>query len=267
MTDEEITTVVLEESRNLEKFLNEDILLRFGRLHNIDDSQNRFVLKQEIVARGAYFLEVKKKYALHVTNMEGVPVNELDTKGLVTKRSDYPSLTKSKIQKMIDMLVMSPKIDREEIDRFDKETEGYIRSLCVAGMKEVCRPVSYSKEDSAYKKAPIQIEGMKLWNTCEYEIFVPGTRGYLYKILGINWQSPNLSEGAAKNQAKLMTQKLNYVVIPTEEPKLPDYFIIDVDAMLKFAWIDRVEELLIPLGGRFCNKKSNIESDVFTFDV
>lgn len=267
MNDDEITALVLKTSRELENVLNGNLLVEFAKKHNISPEQSRFSLKQEIVARGAYFLDVKKKYALHVTNMEGVPVDELDTKGLVTRRSDYPSLTKSKIQDLLNMLVMGPKIDKAQIDKFDMETEAYIKDLCSKGVKEVGRPVSYSKDESEYKRAPIQILGMQLWNDCEYAIFVPGTKGYLYKILGINWGYPDLPEKVRKIQPRLMQQKLNYVVVPPEAEKLPDYFNIDVDAMLKFAWVDRAEELLLPIGGRRCNRKSNIESDVFTFDV
>ena len=123
----------------------------------------------------------------------------------------------------------------------------------------------YQLDDKDYKKVPTHIIGMKLWNICEYNIFVPGTKGYLFKINGIDWDSPYITEGAKRYQTMLMEQKLNYVVVPPEAPRLPKYFIIDVDFMVNFAWNDRVDEILKPIGGRRSKINKNIENNIFTF--
>ena len=41
--------------------------------------------------------------------------------------------------------------------------------------------------------------------------------------------------------------KIDTIVIPDEESKLPDYFIPDVKAILKFAWTDRYNLMLEPI--------------------
>lgn len=242
MSQENITQKVLDTSRELEKFLNDDLLKRFGNLHNIDPKYNRFFLKQEIVARGAYFLNVKKKYALHITNQEGVDVDEMDVKGLVTRRSDYPSYPKEKIAELLELLV-SEDFDRKKIrELVDRETE-IIRKKCEDGLKEIARPVSYTKDKKDYKKEPIQIIGMDFWNEIEYEHFFPGTKGYLFKITGVDFNIAPKRVLEKQNQIQSKS-KLQYIVLPMEEEKLPDYYIIDVNAMLKFAWTDRINELL-----------------------
>ena len=262
MNENEISKLVLETSRELEHVLNNQLLKEYGLLHNIDPEQNRFSLKQEIIGKSAYFLTVKKKYVIHVTNEEGVDVDKLDIEGLITQRSDYPSMTKSKIMELLKMLLIDDVFDRSRIKKFVEDTESYIRDLCRKGMKEVCRPVSFSKDQESYKKAPIQIEGMLLWNKCEYNIFVPGTRGYLYKITGIDFNKA--PEKVCRYQNELSQRNLKYIVMPSEEPSLPEYYNIDVDAMLKFAWTDRCTELLEPVEDKLSYSK-RLENNIITF--
>jgi hypothetical protein len=246
MKSNEITQLILEESRELEHVLNDDMLKRFGKLHNVKDEQNRLNLKQEVVARWGYFLTVKKKYALHITNMEGVEVDELQTKGLITRRSDYPSLTKEKVGDLINMLVMEEKLDVKKLRDYVESSQILMRTLCAKGDKRIARPVTYSKEKKTYKKIPYHFAGMDLWNLLEYEYFVAGTKGYLFKIQGIEWDKAPKTVKEHRSTVDSL-KKLQYIVLPYEEEKLPDYFIIDVDAMLEFAWITRAKELLEPI--------------------
>jgi len=254
-TNEEITGMVLETAKDLENVLNTELLIYFAKAHNIPLDQNRFLLKQEIVARGAYFLNVKKKYCLFITNEEHVELTKpkVDSKGMITRRSDYPSITKERVQQILDMLVASETVDYAKIKKFIDETEKELLILCRNGQKEIARPVTFSKDEESYKKAPPQIAGMKFWNLCEYAVFVPGTKGYLFKIKGIDYEkSP---ERIRKLQGQLESHKMQYIVVPTEEPRLPEYYIIDVDAMLKFAWIDRISELLEPISPHIWHKQ------------
>ena len=246
MDDKEINQLVLDTSRELEEILNDGLLKEYAKLHNIDDKYNKFSLKQEIVGKGAFFLDVKKHYAIYVTNEEGVDVDKLVIKGLVTQRSDYPSFAKQKIKELLKLLIIEKYKNRTEMKKqildFCEVSRLEILEKVITGQKEIARPVSFSKELTSYKRAPIQIQGMELWNFCEYDIFVPGTKGYLFKILGIDYdKAPDRIKG---KQQEISNKQLQYIVLPIESERLPDYYIINVEEMMRFAWIDRVQELL-----------------------
>jgi len=51
--------------------------------------KHTFVIKQEVIAKTGMWVG-KKRYALHITNDNGVPTDEIDVKGLDIKRSDFP---------------------------------------------------------------------------------------------------------------------------------------------------------------------------------
>jgi hypothetical protein len=262
--EENIIKLILSEMDDITEVLNSSFMKEFGNLRNIKSENNILSLKQEIIARWGYFLNVKKKYALHLINKEGINTDKLETKGLITRRSDYPALTKKKIGDILDMLVMKDSVNTREIREFVLKTEAEMKELCLAGRKEVARPVSFSKEKEEYKKIPTQILGMELWNVCEYDYFVPGTKGYLFKILSIDQsKAPKKALGMSSR----MTDKNKCVVLPYEEEQLPDYFVIDVDSMMDFCWTSRVNELLEPISNLVFSdtetKNAEIISDLF----
>ena len=108
-------------------------------------------------------------------------------------------------------------------------------------------------------KAKIAGHGMNFWNEVEYDYFVPGTRGYLFRITGIDqFRAPErvlkkLSGKAAPNS----------IVIPFEEEKVPDYYHIDLNEAISFAWDSRVRELLEPMWAQIDPKSKKEEFSTF----
>jgi hypothetical protein len=253
-TDTKTIDLILKKSKEIQDVLNNVLLDKFIKLHNIPKEYSKFHAKQEIIGKRAHFLEVKKKYALWIANKEGVPVEEFEEKGLVTRRSDYPSFTKEKIKKIFDMLLKEDKISFKKISTYIEETSKEIQSLIINGDKTVARPVKFSKELATYIKIPYQVLGMQLWNRLEYKYFVPGSKGYCYRITGID---PYLAPSKIQKQLRKI-EEYRWLVLPYEEEKLPNYYKIDVEEMLDFAWSSRIEELLRPILHKI-NKKSKIE--------
>lgn len=244
-TKENVVKIIIENSVEIEKLLNENLLKTFGKLHNVLPENNKLFLKQEIVARRGYFFGTKKKYALHVVSKEGVDIDKLDTIGLVTRRSDYPSATKEKISELLNLIVMSENYNVEDIKKYVEDCRKELYTLCKNGDKSIGRPSTYTKPLNKYKGTiPHHIRAMELWNRCEYEYFSPGSKGYLFKIKGID---PQKAPDKAYKIGVVMTDKDKYIALPYEEEKLPSYFIIDVNAMMKFVWNDREKELLSPI--------------------
>ena len=218
-------------------------------------------MKQEIVAKRGYFLDVKKKYALWIVNSEGIPVSEYDIKGLVTRRSDYPRLTRERLVTIFDLLLKGDKISFKKILEFVKDTELEMKNCIINGDKSIAKPVSYSKDITQYKKLPEQIIGMELWNALEYKHFVVGTKGYRFKIKGID-------EYVAPDKVKRNMRKINsmkWIVLPYEEERLPDYYVIDTEGMLDFAWTKRINELLKPILHRVSKRENFKHRKLTTF--
>lgn len=252
--DDNIVKLIIDESKKLQDVLNEKLLSKFIELHNIPKDRSEFYSKQEIVAKRGYFLDVKKKYALRVVNKEGVPVEKIEETGLVTRRSDYPSFTKEKLKTIFNYLLMEEKIPFGLISKYIKEIELEIKGLILSGQKCIARPASFSKELESYKKIPYQVEGMNVWNILEYKYFIPGTKGYLFRITGID---PYIAPKRVIDRMGKI-KEFKWIAIPYEENSLPNYYKIDIDQMLSVAWTDRVKEFLKPVLPDI-NKKLKIE--------
>ena len=248
---ESVNETILKESKRLQTVLNQDLLDKFIELHNIPKKHSRLEAKQELIAKRAYFLNVKKKYALFITNKEGIdiPEGEYEIKGLPIRRSDYPAYTKKKLSELLDFLLKSEVISFTNLKKFIEETEEEIKYLAMQGSIAVARPVSYKSTD--YKKVPAHVHAMHRWNDWEYQYFTSGTRGYQFNVKGINFEK-------APGKIRSLMSKIgtfDRIVIPMEEKKLPDYYLIDVNAMLKFAWTSRIDEIMEPLLGKIRTKQ------------
>lgn len=249
---EKIISITLQECKKIQNIINNDLLRKFAELHNVDQRYNFFHAKQELVADRAYFPGVKKKYSLNVVNVDGRNVDPpyREDKGLILRRSDYSSFTKGKISELIDML-LEENISFTKIKDFIYKTEVEFRSQIKKRNIDVARPVSWTKPIEEYKVLPMHLKGMMAWNTFEYEYFSEGTKGYLFYISGIDeYSAPD------RIKALLMKNEVpNNIVIPFEEKECPSYYRINENAMLKFCWTERVDEIIDSIKAKIFRKK------------
>jgi len=248
MEEKDIVDIILKKSKDIEEITNNYFLNMFGKLHNIPDKYNRFKVKQEVVAKRGYFLSVKKKYALWIINAEGVPVQEMDIKGIAIKRSDYSVITKVMISDILDAILKENKISFLKINKLINDYKIKIEDLALDRSKDIARPVTFSKNSEEYKaRIPSHVKSMLFWNEMEYFHFSSGTKGYQFIIRGIDpYKAPkrvrdNYFEYTINNKDQ------DRISIPYEEEKLPDYYVIDLERTLEFNWKNRVEELLEPI--------------------
>lgn len=112
-------------------------------LFNIKPGTHYFQLKQEVICTGL-LTTGKRRYAMYVTNKEGVPVEELDMKGLELMKSNMNKLFKKFGENLIkDVLFGKPK---HEID--DSIVEFY-KSLKTMDPKTLGKPTGV-KQIGAY---------------------------------------------------------------------------------------------------------------------
>ena len=234
-------------NKKVQNYLNNDLMNTIVKKHNVDESKNRLVLKNELVIKRGLYL-AKKRYVNYVISQEGNPVDEVKAMGLETKRSDFSILTKDYLKEVIDLIIKSKILSVPKIVDFVKEKEKIFLKAIASGITNIGRPVSFSKKLKEYKVLPQGVRGMLAWNDLEYKTFDVGSRGYLFKLKGIDLDKA--PEEIRLNYDKNFLKKgvkLDVLVVPEEVSNVPPYYIIDVKTMLDFTWTDRYNLLISPL--------------------
>jgi len=234
----------------IRSYLNKDVVEKLVEKHNVSLQYNRLDLKNELVIKRGLFLS-KKHYSIYIISEEGTETDEIKSMGLDTKRSDYPSYTKECLKELLDLILKSEKFSMFATKKFidSKETEFFQR--VTGGEKSVARPASFTKDLDDYKRIPQNVIGFLNWNVLEYQIFAHGSKGYLFKINGINDQiAPKEVLERYSKEFLSKNKKLDVICLPDEELSLPNYYNIDIKEMIKFSWVDRYKLMLEPLIGR-----------------
>ena len=104
-----------------------------------DNSIHYFELKQEVVLDRGYFAG-KRRYAQHIVNKEGVPVDELDVKGLDLMKSNFPPLFRQFGEHIINEIMFGkPKED------MDKQILSFRTELRTIDWKKILKPTGLKK--------------------------------------------------------------------------------------------------------------------------
>lgn len=234
-------------NENIEEYLNKEIIPRIVISKNVDIKRNKLALKNELVISRGLFL-AKKRYSLRVIEQEKKATDEIESKGIETRRSDFPSYTKTCLSELLDIILKSEKISIKHINDYVINKEKEFVGKILSGDKTVARPVSFTKDEEDYKKIPQGVIGMQNWNNLIYDIFRVGSRGYLFKLAGIDFdKAPKEVIERYHKEFTAKGKSLHIIVLPDEEVKLPSYFIPDRKKMLQFSWIDRYNLLLEPI--------------------
>ena len=104
------------------------------RLFNIKPNTHYFQLKQEVICAGV-LTTGKRRYAMYVTNKEGVPVEELDMKGIELMKSNMNKLFKKFGEQFIKDILFGR--DRTEIDN---SIIDFYKSLKTLDPRELGKP-------------------------------------------------------------------------------------------------------------------------------
>jgi DNA polymerase elongation subunit (family B) len=134
---------ILELAHEIQTYSNEYLNSLSKRLFNIKPDTHYFQLKQEVICAGV-LTTGKRRYAMYVTNKEGVPVEELDMKGLELMKSNMNKLFKKFGENLIkDVLFGKPK---EEIDN---NIVDFYKSLKTLDPRDLGKPTGV-KQISSY---------------------------------------------------------------------------------------------------------------------
>lgn len=161
-TDEDIMVKhTLEIASELQTLINKTYDYYAFKLHNV---KTHFLnIKQEVIARRAFWGQAKKRYAMQIINKKGVPVNELDIKGFDTVRSNFPKSFRAMMRNLFISILddKTPAQLQTEIRAFkSKYNKMPILEIMVpTGVKEI------SKYTNGQKGTPIHIKSAQNYNS------------------------------------------------------------------------------------------------------
>jgi uracil-DNA glycosylase family 4 len=231
----------------IQDYLNGEIMKEIVEAHNVRFEECKLVLKNELIISRGLFL-AKKRYAIHVTNNEGVKCDEVNYMGIEVKRSDFPSHSKVFLKELLDIVLKQENITVPKLFKFVHSKEKEFRKLILQGSKTVGRPVSFGKELKKYKTIPQGVRAMLAFNDISYTAHYPGSRGYMFRVRGIDYtKAPQEVIDNYEKNFIVKGRKLEVIAIPDEEDFLPDYYIPDVTGNLDFAYTARYKLMLDPL--------------------
>jgi DNA polymerase elongation subunit (family B) len=228
------------------------------KIFNINPKKHYFQLKQEVIAKGI-LVTGKRRYAMYITNKEGVAVEELDMKGLELMKSNMNKRFKGFGEQLIkDILFGKTKTE------IDKTIIDFYKLVKTLDPKELGKPTGV-KQISSYKiparagemfssfklKAPSNTKAAVRYNDLlkfkrldkQYESIVEGDKIFIINL------KPNMY--------KLETIGLPNAKVPDEIEKFVKTYI-DVDEIFESLLLNKLKELYKDLKWDFPPLNSNV---------
>ena len=135
--------IILKLANQIQEESNANLNNISKNLFNIKPGTHYFQLKQEVICAGV-LTTGKRRYAMYVTNKEGVPVEELDMKGLELMKSNMNKLFKKFGENLIKDVLFGK--SKEEIDNNIVE---FYKSLKTLDPRDLGKPTGV-KQISSY---------------------------------------------------------------------------------------------------------------------
>ena len=145
--------------QDIEDHLNTEIV-RWGKA-DLNSADCRLVFKREAIADSGIFLQ-KKRYVLHLLDVEGIPCNKFKYTGVEVVRTTMPTQIKPYVKRIIEtMLTTKSLVDTNKVFN---ETYEVFKTLpvediaSVMGVKGYEKYASNSKEFDTVKRMPIHVK-------------------------------------------------------------------------------------------------------------
>ena len=144
LTLENKNQYILEIASELQDSANHNLNAMCREIFNINPNIHYFQLKQEVIAT-SIIVTGKRRYAMYVTNKEGVAVEELDMKGLELMKSNMNKLFKSFGEQFIKDILFSK--DKAELDL---DIINFYKKLKTTDPRQLGKPTGVKQINSYY---------------------------------------------------------------------------------------------------------------------
>jgi DNA polymerase elongation subunit (family B) len=250
---------ILELALEIQTYSNDNLNSLSKRLFNIKPGTHYFQLKQEVICAGV-LTTGKRRYAMYVTNKEGVNVEELDMKGLELMKSNMNKLFKKFGENLIkDVLFGKPK------NQIDDSIVDFYKSLKTMDPRALGKPTGV-KQISAYHipartgdmfssfrlKAPANTKAAVRYNDLlkfkrldkKYESIIEGDKLFIINL--------------KQNPYNLETIGLPNAQVPPEIEEFVKTYI-DVDEIFESLLANKLKNLYLDLKWEFPTLNPNVK--------
>ena len=257
-TKEEKDKYILEMAIEIQDEANNNLNTMCKNLFNIDASKHYFQLKQEVIATGI-LVTGKRRYAMYVTNKEGVTVEELDMKGLELMKSNMNKRFKSFGEQFIkDILFGKPKHE------LDNSIINFYKLVKTLDPRELGKPTGV-KQIASYRNTP---RAGEMFST--FKLKAPSNTkaavryNDLLRFKKLDKQYESIIEGdkifiinLKANPYKLETVGLPNAKVPDEIEKFVKTYI-DIDEIFESLLLNKLKELYKDLKWEFPPLNANV---------
>jgi len=145
--------------QDIEDHLNTEIV-RWGKA-DLNSADCRLVFKREAIADSGIFLQ-KKRYVLHLLDVEGIPCNKFKYTGVEVVRTTMPTQIKPYVKRIIETMLTTKSLT--DTNKVFNETYEVFKTLpvediaSVMGVKGYEKYASNSKEFDTVKRMPIHVK-------------------------------------------------------------------------------------------------------------
>lgn len=250
----ELIDMIQEISKSLETFINENVLKKYGHLHNISDEFNVLDFKQDYIFSSIYLVQVKH-YVYRAIAEKGRMVDEFDYLNIGVK-SDKAEVVNKIIQSLTRIfLTHSPEASIPYAINFINQVKGSISS------GDMFIPAGISKPLTEYTTNIEKPRGAVIYEilTDQEGVFIGGIKGKLYKVSYFNWgMIPNAEAKQQKIEEYFRTKLkikgnirdyINVIVIPEADDRFNmDWFKLDEESQLIKILIKPLQQIYAPVG-------------------
>jgi DNA polymerase elongation subunit (family B) len=255
---------ILELAIEIQDEANADLNRICQSLYNIKPNTHYFQLKQEVICAGV-LTTGKRRYAMYVTNKEGIAVEELDMKGLELMKSNMNKLFKKFGEEFIkNILFGKPKVE------IDNDITSFYQKIKTLDPKQLGKPTGV-KQISSYHiparagdmfstfrlKAPYNTKAAVRYNDLlkfkkldkKYESIIEGDKIFIVNL--------------KKNPYNLETIGLPNAQVPSEIEEFVKTYI-DIEEIFDSLLANKLKSLYKDLGWDFPPLNPNVNK-FFTF--
>jgi len=214
-----------------------------------ENATHYFELKQEVVLDRGYFAG-KRRYAQHIVNKEGVPVDELDVKGLDLMKSNFPPLFRKFGEHIINEIMFGkPKTD------IDKQILDFRTELRTIDWRKILKPTGLKKMKEYIAAPPRAGEVFsKLGLKCPINTKAAIYTNDILKFRGLDKKYPTFQVGDKMFIAYLKDNPYRIDVVGfngyNDPPELMEFIekYIDRDGLFDSVMKNKLESLYSDLG-------------------
>lgn len=250
--------IILNIANTIQEDANQNLNTICRNIFNIDPSIHYFQLKQEVIAT-SIIVTGKRRYAMYVTNKEGVPVEELDMKGLELMKSNMNKLFKSFGEQFIKDILFGK--DKNELDT---DIINFYKSLKTTDPRKLGKPTGV-KQINSYCMPPRAGEIFSSFRTGAPSNTKAAVRyNDLLRFKKLDTTHESIIEGdkifiinLKQNPFKLETIGLPNAKVPDVIEKFVKDFI-NIDEIFESLLLNKLKELYKDLGWSFPALNENV---------